>query len=77
VVVANPRKVRLIYESDRKNDRLDARMLAAVPNAVAPTEIWGKTRGSVLDLKCVMKKPDALVRRILVPNQISIPGEIW
>ena len=28
VVVANPRKVRLIYESDRKNDRLDARRLA-------------------------------------------------
>jgi len=28
VVVANPRKVRLIYQSDRKNDRLDARMLA-------------------------------------------------
>jgi len=28
VVVANPRKVRLIYESDHKNDRLDARMLA-------------------------------------------------
>lgn len=28
VVIANPRKVRLIYESDRKNDRLDARMLA-------------------------------------------------
>ena len=28
VVVANARKVRLIYESDRKNDWLDARMLA-------------------------------------------------
>ncbi|HEX2520525.1 MAG TPA: transposase, partial [Terriglobia bacterium] len=28
VVVANARRVRLIYESDRKNDRLDARMLA-------------------------------------------------
>jgi transposase len=28
VVVANARKVRLIYESDRKNDKLDARMLA-------------------------------------------------
>ena len=28
VVVANPRRVRLIYESDHKNDRLDARMLA-------------------------------------------------
>jgi transposase len=28
VIVANARKVRLIYESNRKNDRLDARMLA-------------------------------------------------
>jgi transposase len=28
VIVANARRVRLIYESDRKNDRLDARMLA-------------------------------------------------
>ena len=28
VIVANARKVRLIYEGDRKNDRLDARMLA-------------------------------------------------
>ena len=28
VIVANPRKVRMIYESDRKNDRIDARMLA-------------------------------------------------
>jgi transposase len=28
VIVANARKVRLIYQSDRKNDRLDAQMLA-------------------------------------------------
>jgi transposase len=28
VIVANARKVRLIYESNRKNDRVDARMLA-------------------------------------------------
>jgi transposase len=28
VIVTNARKVRLIYESDRKNDRVDARMLA-------------------------------------------------
>jgi len=28
VIIANARKVRLIYESDRKNDRMDARMLA-------------------------------------------------
>src|SRR5579862_4345444 len=28
VIVANARKVRLIYESNKKNDRVDARMLA-------------------------------------------------
>jgi len=33
LVVANPRKLRLIYESDRKNDRLDARMLARLGRA--------------------------------------------
>ena len=42
VVVANPRKVRLIYESDRKNDRLDARMLARLGrvdvNLLAPLQ---------------------------------------
>lgn len=30
VFVANARKVRLIYQSDRKNDRLDAQMLATL-----------------------------------------------
>ena len=33
VVVANARKLRMIYESDRKNDRLDARMLARLGRA--------------------------------------------
>jgi transposase len=40
VLVANARKVRLIYESDRKNDRLDARMLARLgrmdPSLLSP-----------------------------------------
>ena len=33
VVVANARKLRMIYENDRKNDRLDARMLARLGRA--------------------------------------------
>jgi transposase len=33
VVVANARKLRMIYESDHKNDRLDARMLARLGRA--------------------------------------------
>jgi transposase len=33
VVVSNARKLRMIYESDRKNDRLDARMLARLGRA--------------------------------------------
>ena len=33
VIVANPRRLRLISESDRKNDKADARMLAKLGNA--------------------------------------------
>lgn len=33
IVVANARKLRMIYESNRKNDRLDARMLARLGRA--------------------------------------------
>ena len=40
VVVANPRKLRLIYENDRKSDRTDAEYLARVgrldPELLAP-----------------------------------------
>jgi transposase len=42
VIVANPRKVRAIYQSDRKNDQLDARMLARLGrvdvNLLSPVE---------------------------------------
>src|SRR3712207_179048 len=42
VLVANPRKMRLIYESDRKCDRVDAESLARLarldPNLLAPIE---------------------------------------
>ena len=44
VVVANARKVRLIYEGDYKNDRLDARMLARLGRVdvslLAPIRVW-------------------------------------
>lgn len=33
VVVANARRLRMTYQSDRKNDRLDARMLARLGRA--------------------------------------------
>jgi len=62
VVVANPRKVRAIYESDRKNDRPDARMLARLGrvdvNLLAPVE--HRSSEAQADL-AVVRGRDALV----------------
>ncbi len=62
VVVANPRKVRLIYESDRKNDRLDARMLARLGrldvNLLAPVRHRGAEAQADL---AVLRSRDTLV----------------
>jgi hypothetical protein len=62
VVVANARKVRLIYESDRKNDRLDARMLARLGrvdiNLLAPIRHRGAEAQADL---AVIRGRDSLV----------------
>ena len=62
VVVANARKVRLIYESDCKNDKLDARMLArlgrADVNLLSP--IRHRRAETQVDLT-VLRSRDALV----------------
>jgi len=46
VIVANPRKLRLIYENDRKSDRTDAEYLARIgrldPKLLAPIEHRGE-----------------------------------
>lgn len=62
VVVANARKVRLIYETDRKNDRLDARMLARLgrvdANLLAPVQ--HRSADAQTDL-AVIRSRDVLV----------------
>lgn len=62
VIVANPRKVRLIYESDRKNDRLDARMLARLGRVDVSllSPIWHRRAETQADL-AVVRSRDALV----------------
>ena len=62
VVVANPRKVRLIYEGDRKNDRLDARMLARLGRVDVSllSPIWHRSAEAQADL-AVVRGRDALV----------------
>ena len=62
IVVANPRKVRLIYESDRKNDRLDARMLARLGRADVSllSPVQHRSREVQADLALVRSR-DALV----------------
>ena len=62
VVVANAHKVRLIYESDRQNDRLDARRLARLgrvdASLLAPVE--HRSAEAQADL-AVVRSRDALV----------------
>jgi transposase len=62
VIVANPRKVRLIYDSDRKNDRLDARMLARLGrvDVTLLSPVWHRSAEAQADL-AVVRSRDALV----------------
>lgn len=62
VVVANPRKVRLIYQSDHKNDRLDARVLARLGRVDVSllSPVWHRSAEAQADL-VVVRSRDALV----------------
>lgn len=63
VIVANPRKLRLIYQSDKKNDRMDARTLARLarmdPELLAPIQHRGAEAQADLAL---LRARDALVK---------------
>lgn len=63
VLVANARKVRLIWETDRKNDRLDARILARLGRVDARllAPIQHRSAEAQADLAAVRGR-DALVR---------------
>lgn len=63
VIVANPRRLRLIYGTDRKNDRVDAQYLARLgrldPELLAPIE--HRSEDAQVDL-AVIRSRGALVR---------------
>lgn len=63
VIVANPRRLRLIYETDRKNDRVDAQYLARLgrldPELLAPIE--HRSEDAQVEL-ALLRSRDALVR---------------
>ena len=62
VIVANARKLRMIFQSDSKNDRLDAEQLARVArlDPKLPYPIEHRDRSARADL-AVMRSRDALV----------------
>lgn len=69
-IVANPRRVRLIYENDRKSDRVDAESLARVgrldPRLLYPVKHRGAEAQADLAL---LRSRDALIRaRTLLIN---------
>jgi len=63
VLVANPRKLRLVYRNKRKNDRVDAAYLARLarmdPKLLAPLQHRGKAAQADL---AVLRSREALVR---------------
>lgn len=63
VLVANPRKLRAIYENDAKDDRVDAQMLARLarvdPHLLCPIEHRGEAQQAAL---AVLHGRDALVK---------------
>lgn len=72
VVVANARKVRLIWQSRRKTDRADAMVLARLGrldvSLLAPVQ--HRSKGAQVDLACLRSR-DALVRaRTLLVNHV-------
>lgn len=72
VLVANPRKLRLIYENESKDDRVDAEYLARVarldPKLLSPIKHRGKQAQADREL---LKARDALVRtRTLLVNHV-------
>jgi transposase len=72
VVVANPRKVRLIYESDRKNDRLDARMLARLGRVDVSllSPVQHRSREVQADLAVVRSRDALVVARTQLINSV-------
>jgi len=72
VVVANARKVRMIYDSDCKNDRLDARMLARLGrvdvNLLAP--IRHRRAETQADLAVVRSREALVAARVRLVNVV-------
>jgi len=72
VIVANARKVRLIYKSDRKNDKLDARMLARLGrldvNLLCP--IHHRSADVQVDLAVVRSRNALVTARTQLVNSV-------
>jgi transposase len=72
VIVANARKVRLIYENDRKNDRLDAQMLAKLGRVdvslLAPVE--HRSLEAQTDLAMVRGRDALVSARVQLVNAV-------
>jgi len=72
VLVANPRKLRLIAESDAKHDRADARLLARLAH-VGPTllsPIHARSAQTQLDLTVIRAREVAVQTRTKIVNAV-------
>ena len=72
VVVANPRKLRMIFKSDSKNDRLDAEKLARVarmdPKLLSP--IQHREQSTRMDLAVARARDTLVAARTRMINHV-------
>ena len=72
VVVANPRRLQLITESDKKSDRLDAQMLAqlgrAAPELLSP--VWNRGSDQRADLAVIRARDMIVQARTALVNHV-------
>lgn len=72
VIVANARKLRMIYQNPRKNDRADAEMLARVARMDARLlgPIRHRGKGAQMDLSVLRARDGAVRARTQLVNQV-------
>ena len=79
VIVANPRRLRLIAESNRKNDKADARLLAkmgqAAPDLLSPVQ--HRSERVQFDLAVIKARDAAVLGRARLVTAIRGIVKVW
>ena len=79
VIVANPRRLRLISESDRKNDKADARLLAKLGQAALDllSPVQHRSEQVQFDLAIIKARDAAVLSRARLVTHYAASSSLW